>query len=138
MNQKGMTLIELMIVVAIIGIITAIAYPSYQSYVQQTKRTLAQGHLLELAQWMERRFTADGMYPNPPASVALPFTQTPKTGNAAYAFSLTIATSSTFTLQAAVDIAGPQVGDECGNLTMNQIGITGALANGAPADCWRY
>jgi len=135
-KHQGMTLIELMIVVAIIGIISAIAYPSYQSYTQQSRRAVAQGNLLELAQWMERRFTADGSYPNPPASAALPFTQSPKTGGRVdYNLSLTSSAAGTFTLQAAV--TGAQVDDECGNLTVNQTGATGAVS-GAPADCWRY
>ena len=57
MKQQGITLIELLIVVAIVGILSAIAYPAYQGYVENSRRTVAQGELLELAQWMERQYT---------------------------------------------------------------------------------
>jgi type IV pilus assembly protein PilE len=140
MNQKGMTLIELMIVVAIIGIISAIAYPAYQTYTQNARRAVAQGNLLELAQWMEREFTATGTYPNPAASVNLPFSISPKTaGRVDYNLTLIDAntTNTTFTLQAVAAVGGSQTNDDCGTLTVDQIGTT-AAASGAPADCWRY
>jgi type IV pilus assembly protein PilE len=134
MKQKGMTLIELMIVVAIIGIISAIAYPAYQTYTQNARRAVAQGHLLELAQWMEREFTATGTYPN----AGMPFIISPKEGGRVdYNLGL-ITSGATFTLQATVAPAGSQVNDECGNLTVIQTGATDAAASGAPADCWRY
>ena len=61
-NTKGFTLIELMIVVALIGIIAAIAYPSYQGYVEKTRRGNAQGSLLQFASAMERYYTQNNTY----------------------------------------------------------------------------
>jgi len=60
--NKGFTLIELMIVVAIVGILAAIAYPSYQEFVARSKRADAQGALLSLASAMERAFTENNSY----------------------------------------------------------------------------
>jgi type IV pilus assembly protein PilE len=61
-THSGFTLIELMIVVAIVGILAAIAYPSYASYVLRSHRVDAQGVLLEAAQYMERHFTLNNTY----------------------------------------------------------------------------
>ena len=59
-HSAGFTLIELMIVVAIIAIIAAVAFPSYQEHVRKTRRADAQTALLELSQFMERHYTANG------------------------------------------------------------------------------
>lgn len=61
-SQKGFTLIELMIVVAIIGIIATIAYPSYQGFIVNTNRSASQADLMSLAAAMERHKAASFTY----------------------------------------------------------------------------
>jgi prepilin-type N-terminal cleavage/methylation domain-containing protein len=65
-TQNGFTLIELMIVVMIVGVLAAIAYPSYQDSVTKSRRADAKSALLELSVFMERLYTATGCY-NPGA-----------------------------------------------------------------------
>ncbi|WP_018954726.1 type IV pilin protein [Thioalkalivibrio sulfidiphilus] len=128
-NSLGFTLIEVMIVVVVIGIIAAIAYPNYTRYVQNTRMANAQGDLMELAQWMERQFTLNNSY----AGLTLPFSVSPKdSGTVAYNISFVAApTANAYTLQAVP--TGPQAGHECGTLTLNQAGVRGANLT----TCWR-
>lgn len=140
----GFTLIELMITVAIVAILASIAYPSYQDHVRQSRRADAQTALLELAQFMERYYTANGRYcpsangiacTNPPG---LPFTQAPKDGaRKFYDLSLSAVTPTTYTLQAAPIAGTMMAGDGCGNLTIAHTGVRGR-AGALPFDrCWR-
>ena len=59
-KHKGFTLIELMIVVAVVSILSAIAYPSYAEYVRRGHRSDAKAGLLQAQQWLERAATASG------------------------------------------------------------------------------
>jgi type IV pilus assembly protein PilE len=129
-KQAGFTLIELMIVVAIIGILAAVAYPSYVEYIRQARRADAQSALLELAQFMERRYTTTGSY-EAGDDCSLPFDTSPKDGSTAFYNLSAACDASTFTLTATR--TGAMTADECGNLTLTNTGLQGA----ASADCWR-
>ncbi|MGH8653060.1 MAG: type IV pilin protein [Gammaproteobacteria bacterium] len=140
-RRRGFTLIEILIVVAVVGILAAIAYPAYQDSVRKSRRGQAKADLTELAQLLERNFTEANRYDQNSASVALAigtaplFNQSPRTGTANYTLTLPTLTASTFALNAAP--AGAQAGDPCGTYTLNQVGAKGVTGGTlTAADCW--
>jgi type IV pilus assembly protein PilE len=70
-NSRGFTLIEVMIVVAIIGVLASIAIPSYQQYVMRGNRAEAKNALLALAQRLEQNYTLSGSYATDQAAAAI-------------------------------------------------------------------
>ena len=133
--KRGFTLIEVMIVVAIVGILAAIAYPSYLDSIQRSRRAEAQAALLELAQFMERSYTTNGSYLVSGSAPTLPFSAVPKDGGAAYyTLSLSATTAATYSLLATA--TGAQSSDACGNLGINQAGTKTVSGSKPLADCW--
>jgi type IV pilus assembly protein PilE len=137
-RSKGFTLIELMIVVAVIGILSAIAFPSYQEYVQRTRRSVAAGCLGELSQGMERIFTTSLTY-KPGGVATLPAAACVTETSNFYTITLNAAatTTSTYLIEAAP--VNSQTSDtKCATLSINEKGEKGESGTATSvADCWR-
>lgn len=129
---KGYTLTEILIAMAIIAILSAIAYPSYTGYINKSRRSDAQSGLLDLANRMERYFSANNTYTGATlANVGAPTTTT----GGFYTLSLSNLGATTYTLQATP--TGTQVNDTtCGSLTLNNLGQKGITGSGSVTDCW--
>ncbi len=127
MNQRGFTLIELMIVVAIVAILAAIVYPSYQAQVIQTRRSTASACLLELAQFMERYYTTKMTY----SGATLPSTQCQTDLAGYYVFQFSGTPGSDYTIQAVAQGVQATKDAACTPLAITHTGSK------TPAGCWK-
>jgi type IV pilus assembly protein PilE len=135
--SRGFTLIELMIVVAIVGILAAIALPSYTEYIKRGDRSSARTALLDAQQFMERFYAANSRYTTDeagttgatlPARLQAVPNETPK-----YDLAVSASTVNSYTLTAT-----PRRTDKCGNLTLTNTGVKGRSETGPSIqECWK-
>lgn len=143
-SARGFTLIELMITMAMVGILTAIAVPAYGVYVQRAARAEGRSVLLESAQFMQRFYSDNNQYAVSLAGVAVSLPAalrtSPRNGQAVrYNLDIPQVDAVSFTVRAVP--VGAQAGDNaCGTLTLTNTGArgaTGATTPAAVADCWK-
>ncbi len=148
MRAKGFTLIEIMIVVAIVAILAAIALPSYREYVAKSRRAEARAQLLDAVQYMQRFYSQNDSFSKAvgstvPMTLPASLQRVPRDGGTqtyAIGFAAGQPTTTAFVLDAIP--SGPMLSDKCGTLRINNAGRREikSLPSGSSAtvsDCWR-
>lgn len=148
----GFTLIELMIVVAVVAILASIALPSYRESVAKGRRAEVRAVLLEAGQWMERHYSENFRYDTNTAGTAvadlLPanLKQSPRDTGGAYTIAISAVATRSYTITATPVATGPMASDKCGSFLVTNTGVksnTGystssfSTAEAAAAACWR-
>lgn len=137
-RATGFTLVELLIVVVIVGILAAVALPSYRNHAIETARTAAVADLQELTLVLERAFSAQGRYDNvaSPGNLVnpLPYNNSPQNdANVKYGLSLSALNATTFTL-IATPVGGQTEDATCGELQLDETGVQCILAGTVCSD----
>lgn len=138
--QRGFTLIEVMITVAIVGILAAIAIPSYREYIARSKRSEAKAEVLKAEGWLERYYNENNRYTEAGsttanAAFATKFPQVPAAGAANYTITASFAVTA-YTLTFVP--SGSMVGDKCGSYLKNNIAsvsYTGTATSATTSSC---
>lgn len=134
-RSRGFTLIEVMITVAVIGILSAIAYPSYVDHLRKSRRAEAQSLLMDIAM-RQQQFLLDARKYG--ATVSTLNITVPTTVSTFYTIDVSAPdTSSIPTFSATATPKGDQLSDKCGTLGVSQTGVKTAVKGGsAVSGCW--
>jgi len=117
--------------VAVVAILAAVAYPSFQDAVRKSRRGQAKADMVEYAQLAERFHSVQNSY----VGFDLPEDVSPREGGATVRYNLTLddVTANEFTINA--EAVGDQEKDHCGDLSLNQAGEKDS-SDGELSDCW--
>lgn len=133
-KASGFTLIEVMIVVAIIGILAAVALPSYQAYIVRTNRAAAMGFLSDVASKQQLYRLDARVFATSLSNLGL---SAPPEVSANYSVSFVGTPDATaFIVQAVPSGTQASRDTQCGTLTLNEAGTKTKSGSGSVADCW--
>ncbi len=134
-SNRGFTLIEMMIVVAIIGILAAIAYPSYDEYVKRGNRTEGQAFLSDVAARQERYFSQNNAYITDVANIAKLGLSNNRSPTDKYRVNIAAGNANQ---GGYLLTARQQFGDtKCGNLRLDALGKRYNTGAKTVDECWR-
>jgi type IV pilus assembly protein PilE len=147
-DHDGFTLVELMIVVAIVAILAAIAIPAYQKQIMQSRESSAKSALLDLARREETFYSSNNYYTTQldslgynSSNITSNAIQVPNNTNEAY-YTVTIApassgtTAATYTATATPVAGSTQVNDPCGTYQLDYLGNQTATGTPTSGSCW--
>ncbi len=117
---SGFTLLEVLVVLAIIGILLSFAVPAYTEHVTKGRRADATATLMQAQQYMERFYLENRTYTNPDFSSR--FSKVPATGTPNYKVTLDAPGGTTYVLTMTRENPGPMANDRCGNFTLDNFG----------------
>ena len=129
---RGVTLIELLIVVVIVSILAAVAYPNYRSYVQKSKRNEAKAALLQIATNQERHYLNANIYTANLELLGFGGVGPILTDSGTYEIEVTEADANSYTAQATYQLADEEAG-KCLTFTIDARGLK---SSGPRVDCW--
>lgn len=133
----GFTLIEVLVAIAILGILATIAIPAYTEHLARGRRAEGRAALLATLQQEERFFASNNVYTANLAANGFTTTSGENAGNAHYDLSAAACAGSTAAACVVVS-ATPRLADaRCGTLTVSTAGARGSSVAGAAAQCWQ-
>jgi type IV pilus assembly protein PilE len=143
-HPHGFTLVELMIVVAIVAILAAIAVPQYRKYVQKSNRATAKSALLDLSRREETYYSTNNSYTLNLVSLGYNNItnnqiQVPNSSNPTYTIAFTAPAtsgSSASTYTASATPTGSQTGDGCGTYSVDYLGNQLPATTSGGSSCW--
>ncbi len=130
--MRGVTLLELMIVVVVIGILTALAYPNYRQYVAKAKRNEAKSALLQIATMQERFYLQNATYTSDMTKLGFSVGSNFLTDSGSYIVDVTAASASAFSATATYQ-KGDAEADKCATFSIDG---AGSKTSTPFADCW--
>jgi len=143
-RQRGVTLIELMVVAAIVAILAVVAYPSYTDYVVRSQRQAAKNMLVQVADRQEQFFLDNKTYASSLAQLGYAAAQigirrdgqitTAGDGQRTYRIQLLASGGTVYTVQAVPQLAQQQRDTACGTLLLQHTGER--IQQGSGKNCW--